>query len=127
MYTTIFPYRTVNDAPPNPVIQPIAPVVENLHERNRERTDTESMHNSRNFTDRKINRFIRNMIDIRARLTDEIIEEKSEAVIDSLKEETIELERRFNNILDYCDDDQDVKMINIQFGGKNCNTSSVLG
>ena len=71
------------------------------------------MHNSSNFTDRKINRFIRNMIDIRARLTDEIIEEKSEAVIDSLKEETIELERRFNNILDYCDDDQEVKITNI--------------
>ena len=28
--------------------------------------------------------------------------------------------------MDYCDDDQEVKMTNIQFGGRNFNTSSVL-
>ena len=36
------------------------------------------------------------------------------------------MDRRLNNILDYSDDDQEVKITNIQFGGKNYNTVSLL-
>ena len=126
MYTTLFPYRSMNEGPGGMNAARVAPNVESFAGRDSRRSSIGSRSDNQDLTERKINRLIRNMRDLRARLTDEIIEEKSEAVIDSLKQETVELEKRFNSILDHCDDDQEVKVSNIQFGGKNYNTGSTL-
>ena len=126
MYTQLFPYRSMNEPIGGPVAPLVNPVDESRTGRGSRRSSIGSRNDNQDLTARKINRFIRNIKDLRLRLTDEIIEEKSEAVIESLKTETVELEKRFNNILDFCDDDQEAEISNIQFGGKNYNTSSVL-
>ena len=98
MYTNLFPYRSMNDGTGDPFVRPVTPVVESSTGRDSRRSSVGSRHEKQDLTDRKINRFIRNVKDIRLRLTDEMIEDKSEAVIESLKNETVELEKKFNNI-----------------------------
>ena len=116
----------MNERPVEPVVEPPNLGNESSNERDDWRSNVGSRQDSKDFTDRKINRFIRNLKDVSTRLTDEVIENKTEAVIESLREEIAELDRRLNNILDYSDDDQEVKITNIQFGGKNYNTVSLL-
>ena len=93
MYTALFPYRGMNGRPEEPVVEPPNLRNESSNERDDWRSNVGSRQDSKDFTDRKINRFIRNLKDVSTRLTDEVIENKTEAVVESLREEVAELDR----------------------------------
>ena len=65
----------------------VNPVDESRTGRGSRRSSIGSRNDNQDLTARKINRFIRNIKDLRLRLTDEIIEEKSEAVIEEIVDE----------------------------------------
>ena len=128
MYTTLFPYRSMDDDTGRraPYLPPVMHEHRDGRDSRRSSVGSGRHDTSEDLTDRKINRFVRHMKDLRLRLTDEDIEDKSEAVIESLKSETIELDKKYNNIMDHCDDDQEAKLTNIQFGGRNYSTEKVI-
>ena len=134
MYKELYPYRDIQPimaAPPPPMLPRIqeAPWREEEPQHRvgrRESTSSSSDKENEKIT-RKIARFSRSMRDFKSRLDkEEPVEDLNEAVIESLKYEVIEMERKLNSILDYCDEDQEKEVEHIRLNGHDCRSGAVL-
>ena len=135
MYKELYPYREVPTmmATPPPPVQvrvPEPPLDRGEYDQRRlSRRGSVSSNTDRENEKltRKIARFSSSMRDFKARLDNvEPVEDLNEAVIESLKYEVIDMEKKLNSILDYCDEDQEKEVEHIRLSGHECRSGTVL-